>query len=1072
MIGTLINERYRLDSELGRGGMGTIYRGHDTLLDRDVAVKVLSDTILNAESRARLLREAQAAAQLNHPNIVSVHDAGEAEPGVSYIVMELVEGEALQVGQSLEQTLSIAEQVCAALEHAHAHGIIHRDLKPENILIAPDGTAKLTDFGLARTAASRLTVEGAILGTVFYLAPEQALGGEINHRVDLYALGVVLYEMTTGQLPFTGDDLLAVISQHLQAPVVPPRTRNAEIPPALDALIVQLLSKQPEDRPASAAEVRQSLEDLSRHGDLPAAYPARSSRISGLCPNNLPAQTTPFIGRGEQLAAVREELIRPEVRLLTLTGTGGTGKTRLALQVAADLLDCFEDGVFFVGLASVSDPSLVMPTIAQTLGVREAESGPIGPASRSNPEEQDGPLLKALARYLRDKHMLLVLDNFEQVTPAAPVVGDLLATAPRLKVLVTSRASLRVYGEHDYPVPPLVTPDLEELPGLEQLAQVEAVQLFVERAQAVKPDFAITGENGPAIAEICQELDGLPLAIELAAARVRLLPPDMMLAQLGDRLKLLTGGARDLPARHQTLRGAIDWSYDLLDEGERTLFRRLAVFCCTCTLEAVEAVCNPAGDLDVLNVLEALVDQSLLNPSEENGAPRFGMLETIREYALEQLNASGGVEAEEVHRRHATFFLAMAEEAEPKLAGPEQLAWLKRLETEHDNLRTALSWALERDGPDAVLGLRLAVALERFWSMRGYWTEGHRWLENALEKSGNAPAPLRARLLWALGYRQEHPERAAALLGESLAIYRELEDKQGIARALSGLGNVALVQNDFEEAAAHYERSLALFRELGDKSGVSRSLYLMGNLAWYQGDDREATTLHEKSLALAREIGNSNDVASRLRALGNVTLAQRDYVRTGALFEEGLALARELGDKHGIAALLNSLGEMARFQGDYDRAATYYEESLTLFRELGSRLQIAMILHNRAYVALRQGDGRQAAVSFGESLVLYQNLERKGGVIECLIGMACVAATTVDGQPATSERAARLFGATDALFDTIGGGLAAADQAEHDRYLALAREQLDEAAFASAWAEGCAMTMEQAVDYALGEVVK
>jgi non-specific serine/threonine protein kinase len=1067
MIGTLINERYRLDSELGRGGMGTIYRAHDTLLDRDVAVKVLSDTTLNAESRARLLREAQAAARLNHPNIVSVHDAGEAEPAMPYIVMELVEGEALQVGHSLEQTLSIAEQVCAALEHAHAHGIIHRDLKPENILIASDGRAKLTDFGLARTVASRLTTEGAIIGTVFYLAPEQALGGEIDHRVDLYALGVMLYELTTGQLPFTGDDLLAVISQHLQAPVVPPSTHNAEIPPALDALIVQLLSKQPEDRPASAAEVRQGLEDLSRPKDTPAADLTESPKIAGLCPNNLPAQATPFIGRAVQLAAVRKELIRPEVRLLTLTGPGGTGKTRLGLQVAADLLDHFQDGVFFVALASVSDPTLVMPTIAQTLGVREAESGPFGPPSRSTPVGQNGPLLEALKDYLRDKHILLVLDDFEQVTPASPVVGDLLAATPRLKVLVTSRSSLRVYGEHDYPVPPLVTPDLKESLPLEQLTQIEAVQLFVQRAQAVKPDFAITDENGPAVAEICQHLDGLPLAIELAAARVRLLPPHKMLPQLGDRLRLLTGGARDLPARHQTLRGAIDWSYELLDDNERALFRRLAVFCCTCTLEAVEVVCNPIGDLDVLNDLESLVDQSLLVPSDVNGEPRFGMLETIREYAFERLDASEGGEAEETHRRHAAFYLALAEEAEPKLAGPEQLAWLKRLETEHDNLRTALGWALERGGADAELGLRLAVALERFWSMRGHWTEGRRWLEKALEKSGDVPAPLRAKLLWAMGYRQEDPEQAAALLQESLAIYRELRDKQGIARALSELGNVALVQNDFEEATAHYERSLALFRELDDKPGISRSLYLLGNLAWYQGNDREATMLHEKSLALARETGNSNDVASRLRALGNVTLGQRDYERTGALFEEGLALARELGDKHGIAALLNSLGERARFQGDYEGAAAYYEESLALFRELGGRLQIAMILHNSGYVVLRQGDAQQAAALFEESLVLYQDLKRKQGVIECLIGLAGAAAAAAGEQPATAEWAARLFGAAEGPLEATGGGLAAADQAEYDRYLALAREQLDEPAFGAAWAEGRAMTMEQAVTYAL-----
>ncbi len=1088
MIGTLINERYRLDSELGRGGMGTIYRAHDTLLDRDVAVKVLSDVTLSVESRARLLREAQAAAQLNHPNIVSVYDAGEAEGlgagGAPFIVMELVEGQALHVGYHLEEILSIARQVCAALEHAHAHGIIHRDLKPENVLIAPDGTAKLTDFGLARTAASRLTTEGTIVGTVFYLAPEQALGGEIDHRADLYALGVMLYELVTGQLPFTGDDLLAVISQHVHAPVIPPSTHNSEIPSGLDNLIIRLLGKQPEERPASAAEVRRGLEDLSRSEDAPAARAPESPKILGLCPNNLPAQATPFIGRQVELAAVQGQLTHSDVRLLTLTGPGGTGKTRLGLQVAAGLLDHFQDGVFFVSLGSVSDPALVLPTIAQTLQVREVEGAP-----QPGPGAQDGPLLAALKDYLRDKHILLMLDNFEQVTEAGPMVSGLLSAAPRLKALVTSRASLRVYGEHDYPVPALATPDPKESLPLERLTQVEAVQLFVQRARAVKPDFAITDENGLVVAEICQRLDGLPLAIELAAARVRLLSVQKMLGQLGDRFRLLTGGAKDLPARHRSLHATIDWSYDLLDAHEKTLFQRLAVFCPGSTLAAAEVVCNPLGDpwpdplahvgqgrrdeaaqLDVLNGLESLVDQSLLKPCDVHGEPRFEMLESVRQYALEQLAAHGRGEMEEIHRRHATFFTALAEEAEPRLTGPEQLAWLNRLEMEHDNLRTALGWALEREGADAELGLRLTVALGQFWRIRGYWTEARRWLDRASKEINAASPPVRAKAFWLAGRMQEDPERAAMLLRQSLDLYRQLDppDRQGIARALRELGNVAVGQSHHEEAAAYYEQSLALARELNDRLGISEALASLGRLAWIQGDSGRAIALLEQSLGLARETGNKRDIATRLQELGNVTLQQRDYRRTEALYKEGLALARELGDKLRIAALLNSLGEMARCQGDYDRAAALYEESLALFRELGSRVHNALILHNLAYVVLRQRDRRQAAAFFEESLVLYQKLKRKHGVIECLIGLAGVAAS--EGQQATAGRAARLFGAAEGLFQATGGGLAAADQAEYDRYVILVREQLDQAALEAAWAEGRAMTMEQAVDYALEQV--
>lgn len=648
MIGTTLENRYRLDAELGRGGIGIIYRAHDTLLDRDIAVKVLSEATLTPESCARLLHEARAAAQLNHPNIVSIHDAGETEmparTGTTpFIVMELVKGKSLYEykPQSLDEIVAIAHQICAALDYAHAHGIIHRDLKPENVLIDADGTAKLTDFGLARTVASRFTAEGMIVGTVFYLAPEQALGQEVDSRADLYALGVVLYELTTGQLPFAGDDVLTVIAQHLHAPVAPPSTHNVAIPPALDALIVQLLSKRPADRPASAAEVRQRLDNLLQpKATLATLPPENGVPLAGICPHNLPSQATPFIGREAQLTEVRQELTRPEngARLLTLTGPGGTGKTRLSLQVAADLLNDYEDGVFFVELASISDPMLVTPTIAQTLGVRKVEGC---------------SLWESLKDYLQNKHILLVLDNFEQVMEGAPTVSDLLAAAPRLQVLVTSRALLRLQGEHVYPVPPLALPDPEKRPPVEQLAQVEAVQLFTQRARTVRADFDLTGENGAAVAEICHRLDGLPLAIELAAARVRFLPPQKMIAQLGNRFRLLTGGARDLPTRHQTLRGAIDWSYDLLSADEQVLFRHLAVFCCSCTLEAAEAVCGGPSNMDVLNGLESLMDQSLVKLSDIDGEPRFGMLESIREYAWERLVDSG--EAEEIQRQHAIF---------------------------------------------------------------------------------------------------------------------------------------------------------------------------------------------------------------------------------------------------------------------------------------------------------------------------------------------------------------------------------------------------------------------------------
>jgi predicted ATPase/class 3 adenylate cyclase len=483
--------------------------------------------------------------------------------------------------------------------------------------------------------------------------------------------------------------------------------------------------------------------------------------------NNLPIQPTPLVGREKEVAEVCLRLSRPEVRLLTLTGAGGTGKTRLGLQVAAELTDEFEDGVFFVSLAAISDPELVVPDVAGTLGVKETGGQ---------------PLLKSLEYYLREKHILLVLDNFEQVLEAAPMVSELLSAAPNLKVLATSRISLGLYGEYEYSVPPLDLPDLERAPSVERLSQYEAVRLFVERAQAAKADFSVTNENAPAVAEICHRLDGLPLAIELAAARIKLLTPQAMLARLGNRLKLLTGGARDLPERQRTLRGTIRWSYELLEEGEKVLFARLAVFSGGGTLEAIEAICDAEGDLpvDVLDGVSSLVDKSLLRQEEEEGGePRFVMLETIYEYAREKLENSG--EAETIKRAHAEYFLALAEKAEPKLTTAEQGAWLERLETEHDNLRAALSWSLGRK--DQELALRLGGALWRFWFLRSHLSEGLQWLGEVLSLRGGFTA-LRAKALNGAGdlvWSQGNYDRAKELYEESLALSRQLGDKRGIA---------------------------------------------------------------------------------------------------------------------------------------------------------------------------------------------------------------------------------------------------------------------------------------------------
>jgi predicted ATPase/class 3 adenylate cyclase/Tfp pilus assembly protein PilF len=760
--------------------------------------------------------------------------------------------------------------------------------------------------------------------------------------------------------------------------------------------------------------------------DFPATFPPLKTLNNH--PNNLPVQLTPLVGRVREVDAISSLLLRTDVRLVTLTGPGGTGKTRLGLQVVAELVDDFEDGVFFVSLAPISDPALVASAIGQTLGVREVAGQ---------------TLAQSLRDYFRDKQMLLLLDNFEQVVSAAPVVTDLLAFAPRLKILVTSREMLHVSGEHDFPVPPLTLPDPNHLPQLEQLTKYEAVRLFIERALALKPDFVLTQQNAEAVARICHRLDGLPLAIELAAARITILSPQAMLARLQSRLKLLTGGARDLPARQQTLRNAIDWSYNLLDEGEQALFRWLSVFVGGCTLEAAEEMCSAqfsedVPDLDVLEGLASLVSKSLLRQVEgPDGGSRFTMLETIREYGLERLSESG--EADALQAAHAHYYLRLAEQAEERLGGgPDQLVWLASLEAEHGNMRAALAWLRSRaesesPGLDYVeLGLRLAGALGRFWEVHGHVTEGREQLALFLStrRGDGAGTP-------------------------------------GRAKALSLAGRLAYVQGDYAGARSLYEESLEVWRELGSragragKAGMARALNGLAVLASDQGDHTEARSLFGAGLALYRERDDKAGVAGALINLGIEAVEEGDYAAASSLFQESLELQRELGHKEGIAESLGILGEVVRYEGDYATARSLYEQSLALHARLGDKLGIATQMHNLGYVALHQGDLADATSLFKESLAMARQLGSKRSIAICLVGLGAVA--LAEGQ---HERATRLFAAAGSLLEQLGAHLSPVDQSEYAANIATARAQLGEG-WNHIWAEGRAMTIEQAVENAL-----
>ena len=783
--------------------------------------------------------------------------------------------------------------------------------------------------------------------------------------------------------------------------------------------------------------------------DLPSDFPPLRTLENR--PNNLPLQLTPFIGREHDLAALRLRLLDAGTRLVTLTGPGGTGKTRIALQVAADLLVSFPDGVWFVNLAPIADPSLLASTIATALGV---------------PETGGQALLDSLKAYLREKHLLLVLDNFEQITAVANQVADLLAVAPALKVLVTSRVPLHVRGEREYAVPPLPLPDRAAHTSPDWLSQYEAVRLFIERARDVQAEFAVTNANAPAVAEICHRLDGLPLAIELAAARVKLLSPEAILQRLDRPLKLLSGGARDLHTRQQTLRATIDWSYNLLAPEEQTLFRRLGVFAGGFDLAAVEAVCSNGDEAgDVFDGVAALVDNSVVRPVETlDGEPRFTLLETIREYALERLEAAG--ETGGLRRRHVEYFLTMAERGDLELRGPNELAWLNRLETEHDNLRAALQWTLNRGEPG--LGLRLAGALILFWYYRGHWSEGRAWLERLLAVGDAAAPAVRARALAAAGYiPSEDGPRIRAWLEESLRLWQAVGDKPGIAESLYYLGTFRLMEeHDKTEARAYVEESARLFWEIGDRWSLARTVTELGNVAYYAGDYDAVGPYYHEGLHLAREVGAPTLLAYALHQVGSWSnWYKHDPVQSVALLKESLALNRELNNKRGMSYDLGMLGEVARLHGDYERAAAYYEEGLMLSREIGDSVGASLARLNLGLVARARGDYTQAAALLRESLLVFHEVKWTMG---CCFGLESLAAVAVDrGQ---AHRAARLFGASEALRETIGIAVDPRDRPEHDRDVAAARAQLDDATWQEALAEGRAMTLDQDVAFALEEI--
>jgi predicted ATPase/serine/threonine protein kinase/Tfp pilus assembly protein PilF len=1004
LVGTILDGLYEIEALLGRGGMGTVYRARHVLLNDTVAIKLLQpDAGTYPAWLQRFVREGQAARRFRHPNAVAVYDLRATEGGTAYLVLEYVAGQTLRSEMRGRSRLGaaaaagIVEGVASALDAAHRAGVVHRDVKPENIMLTTgsngERVVKLLDLGVAKLLETReapdesgvgLTRAGAMVGTPRYMSPEQWGAwqrdgkADVDGRADVYSLGVVTYEMVCGTLPFHADTWQELRHKHEGEEAQPAHERMSGLTEAFGRAIARAMAKDRADRFATAGAFARALGEAlasevdadaetrilssdtgagavgdrtevgaSATGEVAWTTGGRDARTEANPPTNLPEQLTSFVGREREV----EDLVRllGEERMVTVVGPGGMGKTRLALQATRQALERFPDGAWFADLAPLSDPALVATSVASALGVRESPGL---------------PLLDALCGYSQTKRLLVVLDNCEHLAATCSELATrLLRSCPHVRVLATSREVLGIAGEVVWQATPLEAR--------------EAELLFAERARSVRRDFSATERNASSIGELCLRLEGIPLAVELAAARAGVLTPAQILTRIGQRLNLLVTRQSDVPTRHQTLRASIEWSYELMKEEERRAFATLSVFRGGWTLDAADGVVgrqSAATPADVVDLLERLRECSMIVAEEHGEEMRYGMLETLREYGLERL--AEREEVDESRRRHADYFLALAESARLRKYDAREAKWLVKLEEEHDNLRAALRWLLEHDADGC---LRLAVAVHPLWWVHGHLMEGRRWLAAALERSPSSSALTRCTALNAAGNMartQGDLPAARTYFGGGARIAREIADTWRIVASSFGLGSVAEMQGDLQAARTHYEESLAGARQMQDDRMIANTLNGLGEVARQQGDWTSARELYEQAIVPARRSGSNEALIAVLSNLGTIACEDGDLRAARTYYSDALELAQTIGGKNFLAFTMDGLGTVAARQGAWTRAGRLAGAAEALRDAIGSHVEPADQAFCARYVAeVRQAvgaEGLAAALAEGRSMTLDQ----------------------------------------------------------------------------------------------------